>query len=424
MLIPIELKEATEIPSFYKRISTFTSVYKVTQDRLIFYDGEYIISKDITFDGTVKPLKKVGSSASMGNVEYEILRSKYDEHHEIIKVLAHMYIRVRSFADYNNLVFSIKRPYLYITRFLIRENKPYKGKNNISKVKPTNTVIGLSKLKDIPKDPFVTLKIDGETTIISYLMDHGIFAFDLRGKELFRDLDVHKRGIYDDNVIFLAEYHNDCFYLFMEANDLYEDFRIDYEHMHTFANAYGNTNRIRVNYMVLSSPTNPSHQQIIQDILDIKVNLPEINGRVPETDGIVIGSISTKMHYKWKPPDLLTIDFYLLFKEGLICMYVGDRIYNARKSMKRSRKKIPVPYIIGSGQYVSVLFLTQQVKDPDKYSEWKTEYDKKIVECKRIDGEWIPFRHRPDKDVPNNIKTAKSNVYILNHPIKISDLIV
>ena len=326
-----------------------------------------------------------------------------------------------------NIIYSLKTPELYVCKITIREYKPFKGKNIIEKEKASNTVIGLMDIRDIPEDPFVTLKIDGLTTMVAYLKEYGIFCYDLKGKLLFKDTEVHKREdkILDVNRVFLAEYHNGCFYLFMEANDLYRDFNIDYHNMTDFVNKYNDDSKIRVNYIVLSKK-GERHQRIIQKLLAMKASLPAVNGKVPETDGIIIGSIKTKFQYKWKPQDQLTIDFYLRFAKKVMHMYVGDRLFNAKRTIKKKwyKKRVSkgiLKYILGKGQYINLLFLAYK---PDLYEEWKKLYSRKIVECKRYKGKWIPIRIREDKEVPNNIRTAKNNIHILNNPIKFSDLMI
>jgi hypothetical protein len=197
--------------------------------------------------------------------------------------------------------------------------------------------------------------------------------------------------------------------------------------MKQFVDRYNNPNKIRTNYIVISNGR--SYQSIIKELMLLKNDLPLVNGKKIKTDGIIIGSTRTKFHYKWKPPHKLTIDFYLIFKENIMHMYVGERRYNAKRSVQtksyknlvKSRKS---PTIIGSGQYVHLLFRVQKMDDKGTYMEWKDKYDRKIVECMRSkDDLWKPINLRQDKKVPNNIRTAKNNLYILNNPIKFTDLI-
>lgn len=419
MIIPINLEK--NLPVFYEKIDRVENkIYNSRTGQITFYDGIYKPSSKIILEGNLVPHVRMGEPKSTkGKHKYIIYRSKYNKDHELILVDdVLMFLRVKKLDDVSNVVYSIQEPQLYIIKKIIRSNKPHKSYNRIKDERASNAPVALMSIKEIPEDLFVTVKIDGITAMIGYLLDYGVYAYDLKGKLLYHDSSVLKReeNLFSRDIVFLGEYHNGCFYLFMEANDISRDFKVDYRNMKKFEEKYGDTNKIRTNYMVLSNKGD-RYQDIFKKIIKKRDGMEKVNGKIPETDGFIIGSQKTKMQYKWKPIDLITVDFYILYNNGIAHLYVGQRKYAALKNKRAKKMKRSAPAVVKwSKDYYFVLFSTTPLTIAGKFHE-------KIVECKMVNNKWIPFRIRRDKEVPNNIRTAINNLRSLRNPINFSDLI-
>ena len=125
----------------------------------------------------------------------------------------------------------------------------------------------------------------------------------------------------------------------------------------------------------------------------------EISGVIDEykfnkhmADGIIFQSCGPYDNaiYKWKPPEQLTIDFYL------------DENY--------------VPYVINRGELFRFNANVKSTSDVLVNT---------IVECKwnNKSGYWEPVRIRSDKMYPNSFKVAIATVKMLRNPITLEDVI-
>ena len=247
--------------------------------------------------------------------------------------------------------------------------------------------------------------MDGVTAILGSLIDYGLFCVDTRGKFLFRAPFKTTK-----NQVFLGEYMSTTIYLFMEANDITQNFAIDMKNMSDFVEMVANP-LVQVNYIELT-PTGKTYKHALRELLKRKSLHPEI-----ESDGYIFGDMHTKRQFKWKPMHLTTIDFYVKYAAGSIHFYVGNNIRYAMK--RRNRPNIPVPYWFGKKPYVHVYHASQ--KDPA--DKWKG-FNNKIVECKYTrDRKWSPYKLRPDKQFANNYLTVMNTLKIIKRPINLNDLI-
>ena len=191
---------------------------------------------------------------------------------------------------------------------------------------------------------------------------------------------------------------------------------------------YGNSDKIRVNYMILSKPRE-GFRSITRKILEIKQQADLV--ALIESDGLIYGSIATKIQYKWKPAIATTIDFYVIWKAGQVNLYVGNNIRYVKKKrgFKNWRRNVPFYFSHDDNKnYVNMWFLSQaspkarwSAGDPRNDS---SDFNNKIVECRRThNGIWEPVRTRPLKPNPNYYMTAINNIKILNNPILLEDLI-
>ena len=131
-------------------------------------------------------------------------------------------MKIRNIIDVTNIMMSIDQPEQYLIAYEIRKNKKFSHVNEkkLENVRPVNSPISLDNINRIPRDPFVTIKMDGITSIIGFIEDHGIFTFDLKWNPLWHDTAFKPRK----TKIFLGEYLSGRFYLFMEANEKIKTF--------------------------------------------------------------------------------------------------------------------------------------------------------------------------------------------------------
>lgn len=119
-----------------------------------------------------------------------------------------------------------------------------------------------------------------------------------------------------------------------------------------------------------------------------------------ELDGLIFQPV--KDHYicgqamdvlKWKPPHLNTIDFRLCIqREGGIGIVPK-----------------PTGYLFVGGLEVPYATI--------KYTKQLKQYDKKIIECRLENGQWVFLRERTDKSFPNSYNTAKSVMESIRNPV-------
>lgn len=466
------------IPVFMELNMTLeNSVWNIYEDdkhgNLETYDGKYILRRDLVFneifhpfmkseDSDIKfPCKLVYDEIEKGikcNKKIEIWRSKYNEFEELIVVNGIITaIKVRTEVDLRNLLFGIRHEYKYIINFLIRQKKEIiiPRENLLMNVDPTNIVVSLKNKIQLSGSGewFVNTKLDGVTCVVAYLKDLGgkslLVSYELKGKgvsmgsrEIF-NIEVTDE-LWDTDIIFLGEYYVfdvsnvEKIYLFMEANDMNKDFRIDYKNMKKFKDNCMNEgiSIIDINNIVIAR-NDEDYRGITKRILDIKSKLGE---KFPEIDGLVYGRILNKFQLKWKSPELITIDFYCIIKNHTIYLYAAEKRRLALQKMRggsyisklrklEGKKTIPVDLIIKKeigSNYVLQLFTIQKYSK-DMYiqvDKWKEKFNKRIVECKFLECIWTPYRIREDKKYPNNFRVAVDIFDTIKNPVKISDLLV
>ena len=124
-----------------------------------------------------------------------------------------------------------------------------------------------------------------------------------------------------------------------------------------------------------------------------------------KTDGLIFQP-SPKAYYtfdtwKWKPPELLSIDFYLFRTQGdSFSLSVGAKhnrqvLFGGDNSFPYTPEDVVVKGGLLNGCPVN----------------------NKVVECFYQNGRFVPFRVRPDKPYPNSIKTAQSVWRDIKNPI-------
>lgn len=96
---------------------------------------------------------------------------------------------------------------------------------------------------------------------------------------------------------------------------------------------------------------------------------------------------------KWKPLSLNSVDFKLR-----IVMESGMGIVP---------KKIGLLYVGGMTNAYAQMKITKATKD----------LNNKIIECKRMNNEWIFMRERTDKSFPNSFNTAEAVCRSINEPV-------
>lgn len=123
-----------------------------------------------------------------------------------------------------------------------------------------------------------------------------------------------------------------------------------------------------------------------------------------ELDGLIFTPINApytnKETYKWKPPEMLTIDFLIK----------NDRLYSAidAKTFFRERTKHNLefynkglfPYLQGKPRYMPVLFTPDGDQSVSHFESGNTKkYDDKIAEMAFLNGKWVFHRFREDKQL-------------------------
>jgi hypothetical protein len=404
----------------------------VDGDKLYFASNTYNYDIKRTFMIMYHPFmldNKAKESNEGKNSTVVVYRSHHNKDEEILvvndKIVA---IRVSNELAMRNLIFGIKNEYKYIVNNIIIAGKSrlsFKDKN-ISTVVPTNIVVSLNKLEQLDGlgEWFVNTKLDGTTAVLAYINYlNTIVAYELSQKGLDNNSveliapKIINSDISNDSVVFMGEYLNDNIYLFLECNDNYHDYRIDYEHMKLFVdkcNIIG-VKEVQMNTIVIST-RNESYKDITKKILKI-----EHKGN---TDGLVFGRISDKFQLKWKPISHNSIDLRIIYVGQDIYLYAAENKYLAIKRIKNDKKFRGVNknmLMRGSGKYIDLLWDYRKNIGVD--SEHRNLYHNKICECNYVDGFWSPMRIRSDKTSPNHYGVAENILYTIKHPITLDMLI-
>jgi len=124
------------------------------------------------------------------------------------------------------------------------------------------------------------------------------------------------------------------------------------------------------------------------------------------TDGLIfqpaLQAYSNMNTWKWKPPDLLSIDFYFEVRQkDTYALLVGAGRYR-KKVLFTGDRDFPYsnPGVVVEGGMLNGVSVAE-----------------KTVECFYRNGEFVPFRVRKDKPFPNSITTAQSVWRDINNPI-------
>lgn len=249
----------------------------------------------------------------------------------------------------------------------------------------------------------VNLKFDMWTKMSNnygfYLKMDGIrYLLYSSGGKLYAINETSRIMVYENtriphNTILDAEYINDTFHIFdvlyFNDNDL-RDKGMYFRNVVLKNIPYD----LNMEYTEISTDYNLIWHYVI-------CGLPEY------TDGIVFFPLDepykNKLTYKYKPSDLLTIDFlvkqdglYVVDDDGMLIVFKGNQIY---------------PYVfneIGSGS------------GSESNSEWKID---SIVEFQYKDGKFIPIRVRHDKIKPNYIGVALDIWEDINNPIDLTSFV-
>jgi len=445
MIFLVELKNIeNKIPTFFNKIDVISNTtWFVKNKKLTTYDGVYYLNNKVNFynlnpyilDLSENNITIISKDIPANDKTIEIYQSKYNEFEKLIVVNGIISaFKVKYDFNLKNIIFGMKNPYLYIINNIIVSKKQSPDHEKvIESVMPTNIVKSLQTINDISGKGkwFVTTKIDGLTSVLCYLKNENlILIYSLIGQKINDKSKLLLKintpdDLYNSDVCFLGEWFKDNLFLFLEANELYDNFRIDYKNMKLFVEncEKNNIKNIFINNIIISK-SNEDYKDITKKILDVKVD---------KIDGYVYGNIKTKIHYKWKPVEYNTIDFYIIIKDEKIYFYAAEVRYKAFNRLAKDKKyiaelrklegksKINTEIIIESPDnrtYVKQLFT---INNFDKHV-WLDKYNDKIIECKLINNMWYPFRIRDDKVFPQNYRVAESILWTINHPISLKDL--
>jgi len=391
MIIPINL--SFPINKNFKKTTSYTTNFIINTNVINTYDGIYNEDNGKYYISEASPEE--------GDDICDVYKFRYGD--GIIVTINGTPEYIKPGRNIKNMLMALKKPIKFVINWTMKKNGCI---GNIENVKPAmHKPKNLERVQQIPTDPFVTIKMNGITVLCAFLKHFGIQVVDLQDNVIFSD-ESYKHYT---NEVFGGEYIDNKVYLFMEINENNRDFRIDYHNMTRAIEAYNNEDLITLNIIEIAAP-GENFRIITRRLMEHRADM-ESNGIHIKSDGLIYGSISTKLHYKWKPPEANTVDFYVIHRHGKLHLYIGK----LRRRVKRRQTYRNLPLIIGDGEYVSAYYKTIPVNDPS--------FDDKIVEFQYIRRRWIPYKIRPDKVVPNNIRTLLSTLKSLEHPINISNLI-
>lgn len=371
--------------------------------------GKFAIHKNtISYRGykyeedTSQLLTKFKKSDKGKECNITIYENEYDNSNKVIYIDGKAtLIGVRNPIDVENIIYSFKEPMIYCIKVHI--DAPFE-KISIRSTTMVNSVKSLERIEDIPKNVFVTYKVDGITAIIAYIKHYGLLCYDTKWRQLeVRDIKID----YPDSV-FLGELYENKYYLFLEANK--KPFTEDYKHMKKFIELLKQDD-IRMNYIIMGKET---YQEKVKKLLEITSKEKDI----PKSDGIIFGDVDTKKHLKWKSLHDKSIDFYVKNYKDATYLYASIKSTHIKKLYRQLVNKYPREIIIiGEGPYVKLVW-TKEVNTFDE------KYNNKIVECKYEENKWIPFRIRDDKTLPNNYTIANRMWWTIQNPIPFDKLIL
>lgn len=395
MLYPLKLTKV--LGDNYFQEASVTGPFKIESKTIETVDGLFKLTRGV--------YRKI-DTPGCGDIVHDIFMCKYDPI-KIVVVDDFVYAFVDHSIGIDLIKSSVVEPEKYVIKYKMMKNRVLR-QERIQFHKPKT----LESTFQIPRDPFVTIKMDGITVLVGVLKDFGIRIYDAKLKQcIWSDMEYRS----DKNIVFGGEYLEDHrVYLFMEMNDKNIDFKKDLQRMTTFEKAYRLYNpdsKIHVNYIEIGN----NYKAITRKLLERKTRELD-SGVIIPSDGLVYGSISTKEHYKWKPMN--TVDFYVVSRNRYLNLYVGNTIKNALALMrKRTRKIKGVKFILGSGAYIKMFYTGIQYDDVER------KYNGKIVEFSYNGRRWIPIKIREDKIIPNNIRTVQSALKAILNPIDLSELI-
>jgi len=496
MIFPVKNETNRKIPPYFELGDSIPKGLYVMKDDVIIINNDVFVFNDnrkkyldeyypfIYDDERSYPVKDDMITSSI-----EFYVNPYDTNIKIIVVDGNIIaLECINEVGLHNCLFALKHPWKSLTNYIIMDNKGYSTSKDmlLKNVSPKNVVKQLEVLKTIRpvEEWFVTTKLDGVTCAMMYhKSSYKLIVFELSGQKVAPDSKIllemnFDRNIWKEDVVFLGEWVYDehsrkvkgsigeyRLYLFLEANDIYGDYRIDVTNIKKFVKEVDDY-RITHNLIVL-----PDSGEDYRDITKRLIALKKEHKTYPEIDGYVYGNIKTKFHLKWKPLHLITNDYYVIFGDDRMYLYVGNRRNDAIKMIKNRHsnylsnlkklegdQKINARLIMSkhkNASYVKQLYhierfhnrdmlfdenrkgkysfkynddnsdgLIDDNKFKEKFDAWKEKYNNKIVEFKYENDMWIPYRPRFTKMNPNNIRTVDSNVRAIKHPIHESDLLV
>lgn len=314
-------------------------------------------------------INNINSEKELNNIRKSIIKLREN----INKIVKYKLLLIN---EMNNLVENKKR------QLNVPVNQIIKIKPNIIMSRPVNI-----KWEDIPflKNYVYFPKLDG----------YHYFVFFYKGQKIYlneNDVIISTDNLNNDldNSIFLGEMIKDTMYIFDSLYYKGEDLR--YKHLKdrlTFA-TYTNLNMIEY----FESPEEA-----------IKYN------KLP-TDGIICVPTDepyiNKKTYKWKPPEMLTIDFYSKFykidNDGnhLFKLYNYDKNGNMTEFRGTQNSKFSGCVVIDSSK--------------------SSEYDDIIGEFKWKNNKFEPERIRHDKIKPNFIMVAVNIWKDIQNPVLMEDM--
>ena len=445
MLFIIDFK-TNNVPIFMKLSSeTNDGTFSIIGNILKLNKNKFKKHDNIIYVDGLSPFIMINQSNIMFSNKSEgklvkIYESRYNKYERIVEVDGQLSaIMVRTEDDLRNLIFGIEYPRKYIINSIIIDNKLRRSNMDrlIKNVTPTNIVVSLNSINQLKGkgEWFITTKIDGMTAVIAFIQESKeLVAIELKQKKIGPEAKILlikkvNEFLYDHSVVFMCEHYEGDFYLFLECNDKYGDYRKDLKNMKHFinnCNVFGITN-VKLNNIIVAKK-NETFRDITNKMTKLDLS------KFPKTDGYVYGRISDKVHFKWKPVNQLTIDLLIKIINGFMYMYAGENKFNAIRRIKNDKRyikdlrfaqkanKVQSPLIIGKKKYISQLWKIQKISKT-KDGTIVDELHDKICEMSFRNGRWMFLRYRKDKTVPNNYSVCENMWKMIKNPIKFIDLL-
>ena len=379
---------------------------------------------------------------TIGDKKVEIYTFKYGKNYELIfcndKFVA---IKVMTGKELNDIIFYLEHTEeIFLIQYLIRANLTMNNNDTLDRIKPTNSIVSLQSintLRDLNSKWFATTKIDGVTCLVAYLSDFKkILVIELQTKMVVFNNNMKIIATIPielelNNKLFLGEYYEktNSVYLFLEVNDRNNDFHIDIMHMKEFVEHYHSKISLEYRKSIKDITIVMNNIVIDADYKSLTKQIEEIKMKeknMPITDGIVYGNVANKLHYKWKPPRLNTIDFYVYMESSpsnTIFLYTyTDNPYKVINHEKYKYKTSKFN-IITSPFDKNTKFVLWKIQFGHYSSDVIKKFHNKIVECQYIGGQWILYIVLEDKITPNYHMVAINIMQTINNPIVIGDLL-